>query len=686
MPRVTRGKAMTHGPDTSGNLTSVTDELGHVTRMTYDNVGRMLTVADPIQYAASKATTSVYDPAGNLTSVTDALGHATTATFDARNRVLTQTRPSGGGTTTFGYDQHNRLVSLTDPVSNVTSWAYDDADRMTVETDPRGKLTTSVYDLVANLTGRTDRDGRLRTFGYDADDRPTTENWIPSGGGTPLRTFTTTYDAAGRVTGVTDPSSTYAFTYDNADRLKTVNNAGTPGMPNVLLTLNYDNADRRTSLVDNYNGTTSYVYDVRDELTSIKQSGSGIASKRADFAYDAAGRRTTLTRYASLNTTPTVLVTAYAYDNADRLTSLTHKTAGGTVRSQYVYTLDNANRLTGEARTWTLSSGTATDTVGYTYTNDDQLTGVTHSNGAFAAENFSYDVNGNRTLTGYVTTTGNRLASDGTFNYTYDDEGNLTVKTEIATGNQTLYAWDYRNRLTEVDSKVGATTTVLAQYVYDALDRRIKVVEGGATRWTAYDGHAPVLDFGGSGAVSARYLQGPMVDEVLARETPSGGVAWYLPDRLGTIRDLANNSGAIVDHVDYDVYGKVTGETNPAAGDRFVSYAKLERDDVTGLSNSWTRPYDPGTGKWIGQDRLGFAAGDSNLHRYVGNGPSNVTDPLGLCDDPSFARKRFDDLMKQFNTALCQNPAGHPRHFDCSLLRLRPAMDFLRVQADRALT
>ena len=50
---------------------------------------------------------------------------------------------------------------------------------------------------------------------------------------------------------------------------------------------------------------------------------------------------------------------------------------------------------------------------------------------------YSYDATGNRTMTGYSTGTGNRLASDGTFNYTYDDEGNLATKTEIATSKVT---------------------------------------------------------------------------------------------------------------------------------------------------------------------------------------------------------------------------------------------------------
>jgi hypothetical protein len=33
-------------------------------------------------------------------------------------------------------------------------------------------------------------------------------------------------------------------------------------------------------------------------------------------------------------------------------------------------------------------------------------------------------------------------------------------------------------------------------------------------------------------------------------------------------------------------------------------------------------------------DPLGFGAGDSNLYRYVGNRPTNATDPSGLADKP----------------------------------------------------
>jgi YD repeat-containing protein len=51
----------------------------------------------------------------------------------------------------------------------------------------------------------------------------------------------------------------------------------------------------------------------------------------------------------------------------------------------------------------------------------------------------SYDANGNRTMLGYQTTDDNRLASDDTYSYQYDAEGNRTQRTKISTGEKTEY-------------------------------------------------------------------------------------------------------------------------------------------------------------------------------------------------------------------------------------------------------
>ncbi|MCA9185414.1 MAG: hypothetical protein KDA99_07335, partial [Planctomycetales bacterium] len=42
------------------------------------------------------------------------------------------------------------------------------------------------------------------------------------------------------------------------------------------------------------------------------------------------------------------------------------------------------------------------------------------------------------------------------------------------------------------------------------------------------------------------------------------------------------------------------------------------------------RWYDAQTGRWISEDPIGFAAGDANLTRYVGNASAINVDPSGL--------------------------------------------------------
>jgi uncharacterized protein RhaS with RHS repeats len=46
--------------------------------------------------------------------------------------------------------------------------------------------------------------------------------------------------------------------------------------------------------------------------------------------------------------------------------------------------------------------------------------------------------------------------------------------------------------------------------------------------------------------------------------------------------------------------------------------------------------YDPTIGRFISEDPIAFDGGDANLYRYVGNGPTDGTDPTGLADKPLY--------------------------------------------------
>ncbi|WP_425215201.1 hypothetical protein [Tumidithrix helvetica] len=272
------------------------------------------------------------------------------------------------------------------------------------------------------------------------------------------------------------PSSRYAFSYDGAGRQTIVDGTGTSGVPNVILTSTYDVAGNRISLTDTIagvlKGTQGFGYDALQRLTQVTQSGSGVSNKRVDLIYDAVGRMSGINRFASTDQSVPVVNSSLTFDLASKLTALTHSRNATTI---------NSNGLTYDAAARVTQLTTVDGSSGYGYDATSQLTAATHS--YQTSEAFSYDALGNRK--GYVTTANNRLQSDGTFTYLYDDEGNRTQRTNIATGEVTSYVWDYRNRLTNVDTKTsGGVLTKSVTYTYDMFDRRI----------------AKIVDFDGSGA------------------------------------------------------------------------------------------------------------------------------------------------------------------------------------------
>jgi RHS repeat-associated protein len=254
-------------------------------------------------------------------------------------------------------------------------------------------------------------------------------------------------------------------------------------------------------------------------------------------------------------------------------------------------------------------------------------------------ESYSWDNNGNRNSSGYTVGTNNRISTDGTYNYTYDDEGNVTRRTKISDNSVRDYTWDYRNRLTSVVDRTsaGGTITMQADYTYDVFDRRLKrVVDadgagGGAAVTSRYvfEGAGPnvTLQFDGSNNLTHRYLWGEALDQLLADENSSNAIAWSLADHLGTVRDVVNNSGTVQNHLKWDSFGAVTSESAPAV-DFLMGFAGTLRDEETGHNYAWHRYLQDG--RWLSEDPEGFDVGDMNLRRYVGNGPIMHTDRTGL--------------------------------------------------------
>jgi len=470
--------------------------------------------------------------------------------------------------------------------------------------------------------------------------------------GSVSQTLAYTYNAAGQLASVDDAWADYDYTYDKLGRLTSEVQSITGLTPDITLQNQYDAMGNRTQLQALIGSTSdlknTYVYNALSQLTSVRQQGvSGgntVAQKRADFTYDASGLFESITRYADVSGTNDVVTSTYSYDGMGRLSSLNHLDTSLTGIAGYDFTYDAASRITSVD---SLIDGL----TNYTHDNTDQLTAADHTGAT--DETYTYDANGNRTMSGYSIGSNNRLLSDGTYNYTYDNEGNRLSKQKISTGEREEYQWDNRNRLTQVTFKNSMGTVVkTVTESYDAFNRwvRRQVDSDGpgpnaaTNTFFSYDGDQVLLEFDGTAAgdVSHRYLWGEMVDQLLADEqvtttSSAGSVLWTLGDQIGSLRDLATyNSGTdtttIANHRVYDSYGNLTYETNSSV-DEIFGFTGRAYDDSTKLQNNLNRWYDSATGQWMSEDPIGFAGGDENLRRYVGNHPTYATDPLGLAEE-----------------------------------------------------
>ncbi len=109
-----------------------------------------------------------------------------------------------------------------------------------------------------------------------------------------------------------------------------------------------------------------------------------------------------------------------------------------------------------------------------------------------------------------------------------------------------------------------------------------------------------------------------------------------MQDNLGSVRDVIDNAGNVINRIDYDAFGNILAITNPSDNDAELTSAATrflftgqEWDGDVALHYYNARWYDPLTGTFISKDPLNFAAGDANLYRYVGNDPTNFVDPSG---------------------------------------------------------
>jgi len=248
--------------DAFGNQVQATNELGFRTRNTYDRANMLTSVsresvagaldvagspnivADTYGYDAAgrritdtngenEVTRYFYDLHGNLRQRRTPMGRNTTYEYNTQGRKTRETNPLAHQLT-WSYDYFGRVQTHTDLGNYTTTWTYDRAGLATTQNSTTGQRLTFAYDAAGHLTRIADlanttqasaaglqATNRVTDYGYDIAGRRIREKTVVDG-----RTHQderTEYDAAGRISKLTDLRYTLTYTYDaQGNRTRTV--------------------------------------------------------------------------------------------------------------------------------------------------------------------------------------------------------------------------------------------------------------------------------------------------------------------------------------------------------------------------------------------------------------------------------------------------------------------------------
>ncbi|MCP2327020.1 RHS repeat-associated protein [Hamadaea flava] len=428
---------------------------GRITKITYPQpAGTTAFPTETFAYAAGTeaAVGGGTVPAGMLIQKVSKLGGRTDYTYDAKGNMVTSTEPLGL-TTTFTRDLLGRatgqttsaVVSDTTVTYGTTSTAYDGASRVRVETGP------AVTNPITGITHTAET-----TYTYSRG-LLAEKQTVDITGGDPARTWSYTYDTAGRLLSTTTP--------DNVTTSQAWNTAGDLAwqtQPSGLkLEYAYDDARRlieTTAVGAGVDPTSSQATRLVIESRAYDPAGQ-LASK-----VDANGRETTytyfddgllatenrVTRDPQGNITSTVVLRENEYDHGTNLIRVTE--AGGIVRdidyddagNVVQETLDHA----GIARSTVLRYNGASKVI-----TERQTSGATFVTGRTAETPYLSNNNGSQ-LDG----AGSRYADGAatmTYKFTFPQEaanGTITLEVdnqyllEYSTDNQTWTTWRSETR------------------------------------------------------------------------------------------------------------------------------------------------------------------------------------------------------------------------------------------------
>ena len=279
-------------------------------------------------------------------------------------------------------------------------------------------------------------------------------------------------------------------------------------------------------------------------------------------------------------------------------------------------------------------------------------------------------IGGQPTVFTYTYDTSGRLASVGvngsvTEVFGYDPNGNRTHVNGVQ-----IATYDEQDRLlTHGPLNKRPIPSQRIAYVVDGRNRRIgKLRDGELVQGLVYrDQLNPIAELDGAGNIVAVFAYGEKsnVPAYLIRNNPETGEQTtyrILSDHLGSPRIVINvETGEVAQRIDYDVWGRVTLDTNP--GFQPFGFAGGIYDPETGLLRFGARDYDPFIGRWTAKDPIGFNGDGWNFYSYALNDTVNSSDPSGL-ESRSQARRAWN---RRHGPRVPNNDASRFGVFGCLL-------------------
>ena len=495
--------------DSLGRLTQATDQLGRVTKTSYNPdtngntqttqpVTAITTTTDAQTNGLGWVSKATYNPAwGAQISATDLNSEVTTITYDAlgrRKQVWLPDRPQASypsaPTTSYAYTDYVATApaalavattNLTPTGATLTSYAiYDGLGRARqTQSWMENKNSSGNHILSGTVVSDTFYDSAGRIYLTSSPFGST--NPSPSAvliddlkQGTVIPAQTKTiFDAAGRPTAsiqLVNNSEVWrsSDSYAGADRVDmTPPTGGTP-------TSTFTDSRGRTSALWQFNGTTptgtplvtSYTYDARGSMTSMTDA---TRANTWTWKFDNLGRQTEAVD-------PDTGTTDTTYDAADRIQTVTsdqRQTTGSTpARVTLAYSYDDANRKTGEY----LNSTSGTQLASWTYDGTTTTKGQPASSSSIVGtDTFTTTVNSydalyrpKQTTTTIPTDTAVTGSLAGTYVHTltYNPDGSLASITDPAKGG--LPAEKLTNSYTQLGNQIAfdGYTTYLADVTY----------------------------------------------------------------------------------------------------------------------------------------------------------------------------------------------------------------------------